>query len=425
MEFARKWLALGCALGVAGCAQGGLGSSSGPGGASVLLPDGARIGATMGRMHRQSGPGVPQIYIFQGTPDAESPTTGLVNIGSTLYGTSTSGGANNLGAVYSVTTGGAEAVVHSFAGGADGVNPDAPLTKVKGTLYGTTYQQGAAHGTVFRIAPSGGYKIVYNFGVTAGDCDEPDTAMIYVPSQKAMYGTAYGGGANGEGCIYKLSLGRKTVQESIVYSFTGAASSSTGASAPVFFKNALYVTTPSGGAHNYGAVLKVTLSGHESVVYSFKYKPDGANPHAALLALGDALYGTTGAGGKGACGGYAGCGTIFKLTSAGKEKVLYRFKDSPTVVDGGGPQSQLMSVGGVLYGTAPCTGPGCSSVLFSESPSGGNDTIVYDFGDTASTPAGYPINAFYGPPLSLDGKFYGTSSESSQTGYGTVWVVPQ
>lgn len=427
MSSRLRSVALGCAVAVTGCAQSGFGGSTGalsPGGLSIL-PNGARAGSPTQSMHRPSGSGGPQIYVFQGTPDAEEPLVGLVNIGNTLYGTTINGGANNLGTVYSVTTGGAETVMHSFAGGADGVNPDAPLTNVNGTLYGTTYQQGAGHGTVFSITPGGAYKILYNFDVTTGDCYEPDSAMIYVPSKKALYGTAYGGGTNGEGCIYKLSLTGAKVHESIVYSFTGSASSPTGASAPVFLKNALYVTTPAGGSNNDGTVVKVTLSGHERVIYSFKNEPDGASPHAALLALKGALYGTTSTGGQGACAGYLGCGIIFKVTTAGKEKVLYRFKDSPSSVDGGGPQSQLMSLGGTLYGTAPCTGPGCSSVLFSESPSGGNDTIVFDFQDYASDPAGYPINAFYGPPVSLNGMFYGSSAESAKSGYGTVWAVAQ
>lgn len=416
MELIRRFFALGCALSIAGCAQSGFGGSSGalgPGSQSVL-PNAAR--STAG----------PEIYVFQGSPDAYSPQSGVVNIGSTLYGTTSAGGANNLGAVYSVTIGGREKVLHSFTGGADGENPDAPLTNVNGTLYGTVYQGGKYHGTIFTIAPSGSYKIVYNFGTTTNDCFEPDSAMIYVPSEKALYGTAYTGGANGEGCIFKLSLAGNEPKESVVYSFTGSASSDTGASAPVFFKDAFYITTPAGGAHNYGAVLKVTLAGKESVVYSFKGEPDGANPYGGLVVLGEALYGTTHVGGMGPCIGYAGCGTVFEVTPAGKEKVLYRFIGSVSKIDGAGPVAPLIVVDGTLYGTAGCTGNGCgSSVIFSVNPTSKGRTIVYDFTDSSSSPPGFPISAFFGSLLSLDGKLYGTSMESAHTGDGTVWAVPR
>jgi uncharacterized repeat protein (TIGR03803 family) len=430
MNLTRQSLTLGCILGFAGCAQGGFGGSPGALDHSALsmLPNPPAGGSPAGRMHRRSGSAGPEIYVFQGQPDASAPQVGLANIGDTLYGTTYYGGANNEGAVYSVTTGGAETVMHSFPTGSnDGYYPDAALTAVGGTLYGTTYNGGVhGTGTIFSITPSGSYKVLYSFDSRSSDCESPDSTLTYVKSKKALYGVAYHGGADGEGCIFKWSLGKKPA-ESILYSFTGSASSPTYASAVVFYKNAFYGTTPEGGVNDYGSVFKVTLKGKESLVYSFKDEPDGANPYAGLVVDGNALYGTTTDGGQGACGGYAGCGVVFKLTPAGKETVLYRFTDVVSKIDGGDPQSALVVVGGMLYGTAPCTGEGCgSSVLFALNPSGkGGDTIVYDFTSTPSSPSGYPLNAFLGSPLSLNGKFYGTSSGSVRTGYGTVWAVPQ
>lgn len=427
MNLIQKSLALGCALGFAGCAQSGLGGSPGTVDPSLsVLPNAGGAGSRDGRMHPLSSSGGPQIYVFQGSPDASTPEVGVVSVGNTLYGTTYNGGANNDGALYSVTTAGAETVMHSFPTGSnDGYNPDAALTAVAGTLYGTTYYGGAnGVGTLFSITPAGSYKILYNFGSTPNDCESPDTALTYAPSKNAFYAVTYHGGANGDGCIFKWSLGKKPA-ESILYSFTGGSNSPSGASAVVLYKDALYGTTITGGANDDGAIFKVTLKGQESLVYSFKDQPDGANPEAALTVLSDAFYGTTHAGGRGACIGYGGCGVVFKVTPAGKERVLYRFMDSNSIVDGGNPQSPLIVVGGTLYGTAPCTGPRCSSVIFSESPSGGRDTIVYDFGSTASSPDGYPLSAFYGPPLSLNGMFYGTSASSARSGYGTVWAVAQ
>ncbi|MBV9719295.1 MAG: hypothetical protein JOZ77_08245 [Candidatus Eremiobacteraeota bacterium] len=418
--------ALGCAFGIAGCAQTGFAppSASGPAGLSMLP---SRLHSSLlGSRRGRSSSSDPAIYEFQGTPDAANPEVGIVNIGTTLYGTTYNGGANNEGAVYSVTTGGSETVMHSFpTGSGDGYNPDATLTVEKGTLYGTTYYGGAnGDGTIFSMTPSGTYKVLYSFGGKQNDCQSPDSTFTYVPSKDALYGVAYRGGANGEGCIFKYSLGKKS-GESVLYSFTGGSNSSTGASALVFYKGAFYGTTGDGGANGLGAVFKVTLTGNESLVYSFQAEPDGAHPAAALVVLGNALYGTTSAGGQGGCGGFAGCGVIFKVTPGGKETVLNRFTDSNSTVDASTPQSALIVDGGLLYGTAPCTGPQCSSVLYSESPSGGPNNIVFDFISTASMPTGYPLNAFYGSPLLLQNTFYGTSADSARTGSGTVWEVPK
>jgi uncharacterized repeat protein (TIGR03803 family) len=78
-----------------------------------------------------------------------------------LYGTTSAGGTRNDGTVFSITTSGAERVLHSFAGGSDGAQPNAALLDVAGTLYGTTTYGGSrvrpcSHlgcGTVFALKP--------------------------------------------------------------------------------------------------------------------------------------------------------------------------------------------------------------------------------------------------------------------------------
>jgi uncharacterized repeat protein (TIGR03803 family) len=78
----------------------------------------------------------------------------------------------------------------------------------------------------------------------------------------------------------------------------------------------LYGTTASGGAHQQGAVYKLSFvngAWTEEVLYSFKGgADDGADPESALLleATGD-LYGTT------AGGGPSNDGTVFKLSPDG------------------------------------------------------------------------------------------------------------
>jgi uncharacterized repeat protein (TIGR03803 family) len=78
--------------------------------------------------------------------DGKRPAAYLIDVKGTLYGTTMSGGSNNAGTVFSITTSGQETVLHSFGGPGDGVYPLAALLYVSGTLYGTTKYGGASGG---------------------------------------------------------------------------------------------------------------------------------------------------------------------------------------------------------------------------------------------------------------------------------------
>jgi uncharacterized repeat protein (TIGR03803 family) len=86
----------------------------------------------------------------------------IVDAAGNLYGTTTYGGANNSGAVFSLTPSGTETVLYSFcslASCADGLGPTGNLAVLgNGNLYGTTPQGGANltnSGTVYQLTGSG------------------------------------------------------------------------------------------------------------------------------------------------------------------------------------------------------------------------------------------------------------------------------
>ena len=63
-----------------------------------------------------------------------------------------------------------------------------------------------------------------------------------------------------------------------------------------------------------GTVFKVSTSGKETVLYNFKGDPkDGAIPGADLTVLNGEFYSTTLYGGSG-LGCTFGCGTVFKIS---------------------------------------------------------------------------------------------------------------
>jgi uncharacterized repeat protein (TIGR03803 family) len=162
--------------------------------------------------------------------------------------------------------------------------------------------------------------------------------------------------------VFELTSGTET----LLHSFSGPDGSQPEAGLVADAAGNLYGTTvgggavagpcPSGFSLGCGTVFKVTSAGAESVLYSFTGGSDGANPYAGLIA--DAagnLYGTTVNGGTGPCNLGAGCGTVFKVAPTGAKTVLHNFAGYPS--DGESPSAGLIAdVAGNLYGTTAYSG---------------------------------------------------------------------
>jgi len=139
---------------------------------------------------------------FNGT-NGNGPFGNLTLIGSTLYGTTNSGGANGDGTVFSVpTTGGAPTVLASFSGG-NGIGPFGGLTLFGSTLFGTTQLGGAyGDGTVFSVPITGGMPtVLVNFNGNNGS--GPNGSLTL--SGSTLYGATEGGGAYGNGTVFSLT----------------------------------------------------------------------------------------------------------------------------------------------------------------------------------------------------------------------------
>ncbi|HEX3666892.1 MAG TPA: choice-of-anchor tandem repeat GloVer-containing protein [Rhizomicrobium sp.] len=201
----------------------------------------------------------------------------------------------------------------------------------------------------------------------------------------------------------------------------------------------LYGTTGAGGTspcrlYGCGTVFKLAPDGTETVLHAFTADDDGSGPYGSLIA--DAkgnLYGTTATGGSSGCGGSDyGCGTVFKITPAGKESILYAFGGNS---DGADPLAGLVSdKAGNLYGTTSDGGGGTQCIvefggcgtLFRISPKG-KETLLYAFtgaADGATPQASLVIdkkgNLFgtttYGGNLSACSEGCGTVFEITSTG---------
>ena len=102
---------------------------------------------------------------------ANTPVWHLTLSGSTLYGTTSAGGANGDGTIFSIpVTGGTPTTLLSF-NGTDGEDPYGSLTLSGSTLYGMTSAGGAnGDGTIFSIPVTGGTPTtLFSFNGTDGD----------------------------------------------------------------------------------------------------------------------------------------------------------------------------------------------------------------------------------------------------------------
>ena len=313
-------------------------------------------------------------------------------------------------------------VIHSFGNYPNGASPYGTLARgADGTLYGTTYSGGAANlGVIFKVALSGQYTILYN--IKGGSDGANPYAGVTIGADGSLYGTTFAGGAANAGTVYKLDA---SGSETVLYSFTGGADGGFPYAGVIADSSGnLYGTTVSGGAkqanctvHGCGVVYKVTPSGQETVLYTFPGGAAGESPKAGVIA--DAagnLYGTTVAGGLSTCEHTRGCGVVYKVDSSGHETVLYAFKGG---ADGAVPAAGVIAdAAGNLYGTTTngglrCNGEGCGTV-YKVTPSGQKTTLI-EFSGQAD--GGNPL---VGLTRDAAGNLYGTA-QGGVTHAGNVY----
>lgn len=94
-----------------------------------------------------------ELTYFPSSSDGAWPHASLIAVQDLLYGTTSRGGDNDAGVIFSLTKSGHETVIHSFGLPPDGQKPLAGLVNVNGTLYGTTSTGGGFNndGTVYKV----------------------------------------------------------------------------------------------------------------------------------------------------------------------------------------------------------------------------------------------------------------------------------
>jgi uncharacterized repeat protein (TIGR03803 family) len=367
-------------------------------------------------------------------PDGWQPDASLMLGSNTkLYGTAELGGTYGKGTVFWVKQNGTGySTRYSFGTiASDGAYPEAGLLQYGSLVYGTTYEGGANNfGTVFCMKSAATAEFAhYSFGASATDGTYPQAGLTRVGNW--LYGTTVHGGANGAGTVFRINT--KCGQEQVLYSFAGGTDGAW-PSGTLYYDSGnslLYGTTQLGGSGcNCGTVFSVTTAGAESVVYSFTGNPDGSSPRGGVVLDSGTglLFGTTEYGGQ-------SLGTVFSVSPACSNScsdTVYAFK-GPSFPDGLYPYSNLIDVSGILYGTTlyggtgtGCGANGCGTVFKVSATGFPNETPVYSFVGAATD--GYAPAAGV---LAVGTSLYGTTTSGGShtscgnaSGCGTVFSVP-
>jgi uncharacterized repeat protein (TIGR03803 family) len=286
-----------------------------------------------------------------------------------------------------------------------------------GNLYGTTLGGGTFDGgSVFKIDTAGAETLLYSF-TDSTDGGFPVAALLR-DGFGNFYGTASGGGDTssnrfGYGVVFKLDARGR---ESVLYAFTGHSDGAFPMTTLVHdTAGSLYGSTYQGGTYQAGTVFKLTPTGEETALYSFSALADGGYPNGVIRSGGGDLFGTTSFGGDNTKCFNRGCGTIFRLSPAGNEIVLYNFSGQP---DGSEPLAGVIAdAAGNLYGTTFQGGTFGFGTVF-KLDKHRKETVLYSFSGT--TDGAYPLAGLI---RDAAGNLYGTTRQGGTAGQGTVFEL--
>jgi uncharacterized repeat protein (TIGR03803 family) len=283
-----------------------------------------------------------------------------------------------------------------------------------GNFYGTATVGGMNDraGVIFQLTPAGKYRVIHHFQAASGTNSR---ASLVEGADKALYGTAEGGGGGGYGVVFRVTT---TGNYSVLHEFDKAGGAYPVAPLCRASDGNFYGTTPLGGDHDIGLLFRILPKGNFVAMHSFS-EAEGSHPKTGLVEMGGALYGVALQG-----GGAAGWGTVFRLGFDNSFSVLHTFAGP----DGAFPLGALCpGPGGWLYGTTFCGGSGFiyttglhrgQGTVFKIKPTG-EFVSLYSF-NPAHGGGQFPVA---GLMASADGFLYGTTREGGQLNHGTVFRI--
>jgi uncharacterized repeat protein (TIGR03803 family) len=276
----------------------------------------------------------------------------------------------------------------------------------QGNLYGTTYGGGAdGYGTVFEIAKgSNTITTLASFNGTNGA--NPHGGLV-LDSQGNLYGTTFYGGAAGVGTVFEIAKGSNTI--TTLASFNLASGEFPDGGVVLDSQGNLYGTTQNGGAYGVGTVFEVAKGSNTITTLASFNGTNGWSPDSVVLDSQGNLYGTA------PYGGAYDDGTEFEIAKGSSTiSTLASFNGT----NGVNPQSLVLDGQGNLYGTTYYGGAYNDGTVF-EIGQGSSNTIT----TLASFSGTNGANPHGGLVLDSQGNLYGTTGSAVASVWGTVFEL--
>jgi uncharacterized repeat protein (TIGR03803 family) len=200
-----------------------------------------------------------------------------------LYGVGTTGGADDIGIAYAISTDGIYVPLADFHEATTGGPSFGGLTRAAdGNLYGTT-NHGGAHldGTVFRMTPDGTMTTLYDF-TNGADGGHPSGNLL-----QGSDGRLYGGAGT---TLFAITTGGALT---VLHTFDGTDGTGVQDRLAEGDDGWLYGTSLGGGSNNGGTLYRLSKDGQQFEVLHMFTPQEGTSPRSGPIFGSDGrLYGT-------------------------------------------------------------------------------------------------------------------------------------
>ncbi len=353
---------------------------------------------------------IHNFHSTSGTNGSKSYSSLLLASDGKLYGLTAEGGGNS-GTIFSCTTGGIFSKLYSLNFISDGANPLGSLMQTStGKMYGMATDGGTGgYGTFFSFnSNTSSFVNLQNFRVMPlGSAPE---ASLFKASNGLLYGMTSAGGNFTSGGIF-FSFNPQTNVITKLNEFSNGFPSGSVIQAT---NGKLYGLTHGGGTSGQGSLFSYDISTSTfTTVFSFTGSATGRIPQGSLIqATNGKLYGMTG------YGGIAGDnGTIFSYDIS--TSTFTKHVDFDGTTNGKRPYGNLVQASnGKMYGMTFLGGAADNGVLFSFNPVSNIYSKILEFSPAANgmQPLGSLIQA-------NDGKLYGLTSQGGNNSGGVIFSL--